>query len=1081
MAGNQEPFHLNSNVNSTGGIISHGSHHRYWWLAYVAFVVYGSLVPLEFRPVDPGQAWLVFKHMPLLQLGVESRADWIANGILYIPIGFLTVSALPSQNGAFKHLLVLLGASAFGIALALAVEFAQVFFPPRTVSLNDVLAECVGTFAGVIIAAYWSTWFRELLTAVTGRGERFADHVLHAYAAAYCAFSVFPLDFVLSATELAGKLHSDAWGWLIAGQSLEQGKILLFAKLLAEALAAAPLGILTARRRERAGQPVLLHASLCGLALGLLIEVVQFFIYSGISQGLSLATRSGGMCVGAFLWRQRTWLRTHIRSDAAIRLAKALIPIYLLSAVAVSGWFSHAWQDMDRARAILAETRLQPFYYHYYTTEQAALISLAAIALLYAPIGVFSWVTKRHASTAILCSTLLAGVIEVSKLFLQGLHPDPSNLFIAALSAWVAHESSARIESWPSGVGESIRTQPAPNFRESQANRGSIGLLFAAVFVGWTIFDFPAGSLLLATAYAVYGAILWRNPRWLWLTIPAALPLLDLAPWTGRFFFDEFDGLILLSLVIGYSRTQGNHRRLRSDTIFLVTVGLIAASFAVGAMRGLLPLTLPDANAFNNYFSPYNALRVGKGALWALLLIGLKPRFPEPDVEIDALLAKGLTIGLAGTIAVVIWERFTFSGIFNFTDVYRATGPFSQMHTGGADLETYLVASTPFLFTILAKTSRFWKKAIAMIILLGATYGILVTFSRAGYAGFAVASSVSLFMLLANRREARQRSKWVWPLALASVALSVALPFYRGSFAEERIARTGTDLRVRAAHWEDALSLRDSSWSTALFGMGLGRFPVSHYWLSSETRAASYRLERDGANNFVRMAPGSPLYLEQFVDLQPDKQYSFGLDIRSPNPQATITIFLCEKWLLTSSNCVNATIAPDPDSVQWKSKEIRLSSGSLGQGPWYARAPVKLSLSNSSSATIDVDNVRLVTTNGQDLVANSGFSDRLDRWFFSVDLDLPWHIWSLPVAAIFELGWSGLFALGFAFVVALVRAGRKAKRGDVSAGALLGALSGLAIIGSVDTIIDSPRLTLLLLLLIFLAIENTKRPNIRQA
>ena len=30
--------------------------------------------------------------------------------------------------------------------------------------------------------------------------------------------------------------------------------------------------------------------------------------------------------------------------------------------------------------------------------------------------------------------------------------------------------------------------------------------------------------------------------------IPAALPVLDLAPWSGRFYLDEFDLLILVSL-----------------------------------------------------------------------------------------------------------------------------------------------------------------------------------------------------------------------------------------------------------------------------------------------------------------------------------------------------------------------------------------------------------------------------------------------------------------------------------------------------------------------------------------------------
>jgi hypothetical protein len=96
----------------------------------------------------------------------------------------------------------------------------------------------------------------------------------------------------------------------------------------------------------------------------------------------------------------------------------------------------------------------------------------------------------------------------------------------------------------------------------------------------------------------------------------------------------------------------------------------------------LLPWQIPEINAFTNYYSPYNALRIAKGALWAFLLYGLFGRLASNGQNIRSLFAQGMVVGLAGTIAMLIWERFTFPGLFNFTDVYRVTGPFSQMHTG---------------------------------------------------------------------------------------------------------------------------------------------------------------------------------------------------------------------------------------------------------------------------------------------------------------------------------------------------------------------------------------------------------------
>ena len=70
-------------------------------LAYLAFVVYGSLVPLDFRPIPLDQAWLSFQQVPFLSLGVGSRADWVANGVLYVPLGFLLETANHRYECAF--------------------------------------------------------------------------------------------------------------------------------------------------------------------------------------------------------------------------------------------------------------------------------------------------------------------------------------------------------------------------------------------------------------------------------------------------------------------------------------------------------------------------------------------------------------------------------------------------------------------------------------------------------------------------------------------------------------------------------------------------------------------------------------------------------------------------------------------------------------------------------------------------------------------------------------------------------------------------------------------------------------------
>lgn len=61
---------------------------------YTVLAIYGSLVPLEFRPVPLDEAVERFRNVPYLTLGLQSRADFVANILLFIPLAFLAMGAL---------------------------------------------------------------------------------------------------------------------------------------------------------------------------------------------------------------------------------------------------------------------------------------------------------------------------------------------------------------------------------------------------------------------------------------------------------------------------------------------------------------------------------------------------------------------------------------------------------------------------------------------------------------------------------------------------------------------------------------------------------------------------------------------------------------------------------------------------------------------------------------------------------------------------------------------------------------------------------------------------------------------------
>jgi VanZ family protein len=135
---------------------AHRGHRFLAFLAYLAFVVYGSLVPFDYRAHSLHQALEQFRHIAYLNLGVASRAAWIANIVLYVPLAFLACAWILGlrADSRFRRTLGVLFMFALCGGVAVAVEFTQIFFAPRTVSLNDPLAETLGT---VVCRAIWDS------------------------------------------------------------------------------------------------------------------------------------------------------------------------------------------------------------------------------------------------------------------------------------------------------------------------------------------------------------------------------------------------------------------------------------------------------------------------------------------------------------------------------------------------------------------------------------------------------------------------------------------------------------------------------------------------------------------------------------------------------------------------------------------------------------------------------------------------------------------------------------------------------------------------------------------------------------
>jgi len=1078
---------------------------------WVVFVVYGSLLPFEHRALPLEEAWARFMATPYLELGPRSRADWMANLLFYIPIGFLGTAWLGRGRAGTRAALtapwVLLG----GAVLALGVEFAQLFFPPRTVSRNDLLAEGLGLAVGAGLWVLAGARLEALWGAVRRGGRGALQAALGLYLLGYLALALIPFDFVLSWAELGWKAEqSGVHGVLLAaacGEGLRCG-----ARLGAEVLATVPLGLLlalVARRRMSYAS-----ATAAGGALGFAIEAFQFLLVSGVAQGASVLTRLAGGVAGVGLARTVDAARVERALPYLRPAALVLLVPYLASVALLHGWHGAGWVGLDQALEELAGLRFIPFYYHYYTSEPVALRSVVFHLGLYAPVGLAYWgwvrgvpgsgVGARSGAAAVL-GVGLALVVEGSKLFLSGERPDPTNLLIAALGAGLACAAAewalgslrrgyaARVPRDEGAVypgAASPQQFSGGSRREGDGHPDPLARAFSVAVLGaaaWGVAGYPLAPVWLAVGLAAYGVFLWWRPG-LWLVaVPALLPVLDLAPWSGRLFFGAWDLCLLVTVGVLLWREPVSFARLRGGAALLG--GLLVFSYAIATVRGLLPLEPLDANAFESYYSNYNSLRVAKGFVWALVLLPFAARALAARAEAPRRFALGVALGLAATALWVAWERHVFTGLFDFGRVFRVTGPFSGMHVGGVAIEAYLVAALPFAFFWLAR-ARGWAQRAAAALLVGlGAYALLVTFARSGYAAL-VASLLVLGALgwHARRAEAGKR-RWVLALSAgAAVCVLVALAAWKAPYMGARFEQAGADLQTRARHYEQVLGIRDRDWATRLFGMGLGTFPETYFWRAvGEELPGTYRYVTEEGNTYLALGGGDPLYLRQRIPLEPGTRYTLSLRLRSTGEGGgALRIFACEQALLYAGACRRLSMRPPPAGEGWAERAATFDSAGLAGGPWHRRRPTTLSLLNAErDSVVAVDDVRLVDEAGRNLVRNGDFSRGGDFWFFAADRLEPWHVENLWLAAYFERGWLGVVALGGLLLCALVRLVRATARGDELAPALGASLAGTLVVGLTGSPLDFPRIATLFFLvagfslLLAPAAERRRDPRLR--
>lgn len=412
--------------------------------AYVALTLYSSTVigPMGFHFVyrDPAEAWHALLATPYVDNGSDQRADWMANLLLCVPYGFLLMAALWPRRGALRPLAALLAfALAFGSIAG--IKYCQLFFPPRTVTLNYILAQSIGAAVGI---ASCFALHRSARTLTAGR-----DPVgwlvlgLRVYAVILIVFLLMPLDFALNASDLKTvlqRLPESAFALPGVGRPL----LVRIGVVAASTLAFMPIGMLLGLTRSgvyRVGRGIG-SVAIIGVLLCLGLFALSALLISGYAMSISVAYRTLGIVLGAgalgWLTRQDPMaLRRGMRA-----LAPWLVPPYLVALLAVSGLVSAHWLSPGRAAGQLAvhPRTLIPLYNFYIVTKAQAAKNILGHAALYAPVGAMIWMRfgRPMLGLSFCTAALLTAGVELARCFRPGLEGDINIFLVAGVSAGLA-------------------------------------------------------------------------------------------------------------------------------------------------------------------------------------------------------------------------------------------------------------------------------------------------------------------------------------------------------------------------------------------------------------------------------------------------------------------------------------------------------------------------------------------------------------------------------------------------------------------------------------------------------------------
>lgn len=437
---------------------------QFTWLALVFGLgaIYGSLVPFHYRWLPLDEASARYIEVLLGPLRLSSGSDWMANVFLFIPLAFLCMAAFCVDRPWRESLAIALVIQPALMVLSASIEFAQLYFPPRVTSLDDVVAESFGAGIGIL---FWLSfgqemvaWVRAVLSSL-GR-EGWSGRVLPLYLFFLTLIHVMPIDLTISPAMIwrkyrEGRIVLDPFATLMSGDPEATQKFLW------DIVYYAPLGWLLAHLRAPRWRSWRFLPGVAGIAAvtAFGMETLQVFVWSRQSDLDDALVGTFCVIAGWAMTLAYLDLEGRVKRRGLVLSADAL-PVAVLAAW-VALVFCVSWQPFAFTAApdFLAERRLAfswiPFADYRAGTEFKAFEQALHKTILFLPAGIILATMRGGLSRAVSrllvvsLAFVLAGAVEIGQFFEPNHTASVTDVLIETFGAFVGCVLGERFASLP--------------------------------------------------------------------------------------------------------------------------------------------------------------------------------------------------------------------------------------------------------------------------------------------------------------------------------------------------------------------------------------------------------------------------------------------------------------------------------------------------------------------------------------------------------------------------------------------------------------------------------------------------------